>query len=338
MVTIKDIAKKAGVSYATVSRALNNKVDVNQETRRQIIKIAKQMGYRPNVIAQNLVNQRTNTLALIVPDVSNPFFGDISRSITDQANAEGYFVTICNTGWDADRQHLMLEHMQSQQVAGIIIKPTAFYEPGTFDSIRLPLVVFWHPNQDQTDFIEMDHSEGGKIATEHLIARGYRRIAYLGGAGTSPANQLRLLSYQQALQENNIRVDQNLISFGGFDLQSGYNRIKKLLESESHKPDAVFCANDYIALGVLEYLHEKKITVPDDFGVMGYDDIYFSSLPLINLTTIAQPRDVMGREAVNLILDQIDHMELAQNKKEVIEERSPAQILLKPELIVRATT
>ena len=103
MVTIKDIAKKAGVSYATVSRALNNKVDVNQETRRQIIKIAKQMGYRPNVIAQNLVNQRTNTLALIVPDVSNPFFGDISRSITDQANAEGYFVTICNTGWDADR-------------------------------------------------------------------------------------------------------------------------------------------------------------------------------------------------------------------------------------------
>lgn len=340
MVTIKDIAKKAGVSYATVSRALNNKADVNQKTRQEILKIAKKMGYRPNVIAQNLVNKRTNTLALIVPDVSNPFFGDISRSITDAANKEGYIVTICNTGWEADREHEMLEHIQSQQVAGIIIKPTAFYKPGTFDSIKIPLVVFWHPNQDETDFIEMDHSEGGKIATEHLISRGYRHIAYLGGAGTSPANQLRLLAYQQALQENNIQVNQNLISFGGFDLQSGYDRIKKLIESPTSKPDAVFCANDYIALGVLEYLNEKNIKVPEEFGVMGYDDIYFSSLPLINLTTIAQPRETMGQKAVDLILDQINYIDQLQTAVEIeeIEERFPAEILLKPKLIIRGTT
>ncbi len=332
MITIKDIAKKAGVSYATVSRALNDKSDVNPETRKRILELADEMGYIPNVIAQNLVKQRTNNIALIVPDVSNPFFADISRSITEAANNAGYVVTICNTGWDPDREHFMLEHMQSQQVAGIIIKPTAFYKPGTFESIKVPLVVFWHPNKDNTDFIEMDHAVGGELATNHLIERGYRHIAYLGGAGTSPANQLRLLAYQKALQENNIQVNQDLISYGGFDLQSGYDRIKNLFENGPVKPDAAFCGNDYIALGVLQYLHEKKIKVPEDFGIVGYDDIYFSSLPMINLTTIAQPRDDMGQKAVDLIDAQI---KLADEDDMT---RKPSRLLLKPELIIRGTT
>ncbi len=332
MVTIKDIAKQAGVSYATVSRALNDKSDVNPETRKRIIKLANEMGYIPNVIAQNLVRQRTNNLALIVPDVSNPFFADISRSITEAATKSGYVVTICNTGWDPDHEHFMLEHMQSQQVAGIIIKPTAFYKPGTFDSIKVPLVVFWHPNKDNTDFIEMDHMIGGELATTHLIERGYQHIAYLGGAGTSPANQLRLLAYQKALQENDLQVHQELISYGGFDLQSGYDRIKQLMENSNIKPDAAFCGNDYIALGVLQYLHEKGISVPQKFGIVGYDDIYFSSLPMINLTTIAQPRDMMGQKAVELIIKQIKHFDETNEKGET------SSILLEPELIVRGTT
>lgn len=337
MVTIKDIAKRAGVSYATVSRALNDKSDVNLKTKKKIIKLAEEMGYRPNVIAQNLVKQRTKNIALIVPDVSNPFFADISRSITEEASKFGYVVTINNTGWDPKREHYMLEHMQSQQVAGIIIKPSAFYEPGTFDSVRVPLVVFWHPNKDKTDFIEMDHSVGAELATLHLIERGHKNIAYLGGAGTSPANQLRLLACQKALQENKMNVNPELISYGGFDLNSGYNRIKEMLEHGKVKPDAAFCGNDYIALGVLQYLLEKKISVPEEFGVMGYDDIYFSSLPMINLSTVAQPRDEMGKLAVELILDQIefqDHKDL-ENSAIV---RSPSRILLKPELKIRGTT
>lgn len=340
MITIKDIAKKAGVSYATVSRALNNKSDVNPKTKQRITELAEKMGYRPNFIAQNLVMKRTNNIALIVPDVSNPFFADISRSITEAANAAGYIVTICNTGWNPDREHDMLEHMQSQQVAGIIIKPTAFYEPGTFDSIKLPLVVFWHPNRDQTDFIEMDHQAGAELATSHLIERGYRHIAYLGGAGTSPANQLRLMAYQKSLQEHHVEVFQELISYGGFDLESGYKRIKQLFEESTVKPDAAFCGNDYIALGVLQYMHEKGIAVPEKFGVVGYDDIYFSGLPMINLTTIYQPRDRMGEEAVNLILDQINHLDSEASEGETgnSDERKPARILLQPELIVRGTT
>lgn len=339
MVTIKDIAKRAGVSYATVSRALNNKADVNQNTRKMIVELAEEMGYRPNVIAQSLVTRRTNHIALIVPDISNPFFAELSRSISEASNKSGYIVTTCNTGWDSERENFMLGHMQSQQVAGIIIKPSAFYNPETFDSIKIPLVVFWHPYKNETDFIEMDHSIGGKIATEHLIQCGYQNIAYIGSAALSPANQLRSLAYQQALQENDFRVHQELISYGGFDLQSGYDRIKILLEQGLVKPDAVFCGNDYIALGVLQYLHEKKIRVPEDFGVVGYDDLYFSGLPMINLTTIAQPRDEMGFHAVELVLEQIDFMEKASNKDvSEIKHRKPARILLKPTLKVRGTT
>ncbi|NLJ70113.1 MAG: LacI family transcriptional regulator [Clostridiaceae bacterium] len=339
MITIKDIAKRAGVSYATVSRALNNKADVNPETRKMIVELAEEMGYRPNVIAQSLVTQRTNHIALIVPDVSNPFFAELSRSISEASNKSGYIVTTCNTGWNTERENLMLEHMQSQQVAGIIIKPSAFYKPETFDSIKIPLVVFWHPYKNETDFIEMDHSAGGKMATEHLIECGYQNIAYIGGDALSPANQLRSLAYQQALQESDFQVNQDFIIYGGFDLQSGYDRIKMLLEHNSVKPDAVFCGNDYIALGVLQYLHEQKIRVPEDFGVIGYDDIYFSGLPMINLTTIAQPRDEMGRTAVELILDQIDFMKnnLTEDNSE-INQRKPARILLKPTLKTRGTT
>ncbi len=337
MVTIKDIAKKAGVSYATVSRALNDKSDVNANTKKRILELAKSMGYRPNMIAQNLVKQKSNNIALIVPDVSNPFFADIARSITEAANAAGYMVTICNTGWNVQRENTMLEHMQSQQVAGIIIKPTAFYKPGTFDSIRVPLVVFWHPNQDQTDFIDMDHDAGGQLATGYLIERGYRNIAYLGGAGTSPANQLRLLAYQRTLQEHQIEVKEELISYGGFDLKSGYDRIKKLIEKSRIKPDAVFCGNDYIALGVMEYLYENKIKIPQEFGIVGYDDLYYSGLPMINLTTISQPRDEMGKKAVALLIDQIDFVENPASEEEKLI-RNPARILLRPELIVRGTT
>ncbi|HHU54166.1 MAG TPA: LacI family transcriptional regulator [Clostridiaceae bacterium] len=339
MVTIKDIAKRAGVSYATVSRALNNKADVNENTRKMIVKLAEKMGYRPNVIAQSLVTKRTKHIALIVPDVSNPFFAELSRSISEASNKAGYIVTACNTGWDSKRENFMLEHMQSQQVAGIIIKPTAFYKPETFDSINIPLVVFWHPYKNETDFIEIDHSAGGKMATEHLIECGYKNIAYIGGDALSPANQLRSLAYQQALQENNFQVKHDLIIYGGFDLQSGYDRIKKLLEQGSVRPDAVFCGNDYIALGVLQYLYEKKIRVPEDFGVIGYDDIYFSGLPMINLTTIAQPRDEMGSSAVKLILDQIDFMKNNADKDNIKNNyRKPARILLKPALKVRGTT
>lgn len=327
MITIKDVAERAGVSYATVSRALNNRPDVNPETRKLVLKVAKEMGYQPNAIARSLVNKQTNIIALIVPDVSIPFFADLSKSVSQAAMEAGYTTMVCNTYWDRDKEREMLGLMQSQQVAGIIIKPTGFYEPGTFDAVNVPLVVFWHPTEDSTNYIEVDHVKGSRLAVENLVKRGFKRIAYLGGRGTSPANQLRLMTYQQVLQENDLPNYNELASFGEFHMDSGYERIREMM-NQSVKPDAVFCGNDYIALGVLQYRREHGLSA-DEFGIIGYDDLYFSSLPMINLSSVSQPRDLLGEKAVELLMEDID--------AEEEEERRKRSLLIEPVLKVRET-
>lgn len=300
MITIKDIAKVAGVSYATVSRALNNRSDVNPKTRAHIVKIAKELGYQPNMVARSLVNQRTNMIALIVPDVSNPYFADISRSVSEAANQNGFSTMVCNSGWDPVKEQEMFQLMETQRVAGIIIKPTAFYTPGTFEKIDVPLVVLWHPTEDLCHYIEIDHKKGATLAVEHLIARGFTKIAYMGGQGTSPANQIRQMVWQETLEKHNLPVYSGLLSHGGFDSESGYERMQRMMESQC-RPDAVFCGNDYIALGALQYAREHDLNVPDDFGICGYDDIYFASLPMIQLTTVRQPRTLLGQKAFELL-------------------------------------
>lgn len=327
MVTIKDIAKKAGVSYATVSRALNNRSDVNEQTRARILSIAEELGYQPNLIARSLVNQRSNTIALIVPDVSNPYFADMARAVSDTANAHGFIPLICNTGWDPEKEREMLHLMQEQRVAGIIIKPTAFYDQATLAACRLPLVVFWHPTGKERNYVEVDHRLGAELALEHLISRGYERIAYLGGQGTSPANQIRQLAYMEALQRSHLKVYPELISSGGFNTESGYQRIAAMMEGRI-RPDAVFCGNDYIALGVLNYAKEKEITVPQALGIVGYDDIYFAGLPMIELTTVQQPRELLGQHAFELLHEQIINPEA----------KLKPHRLLAPQLIIRKSS
>lgn len=326
MITIKDIAKKAGVSYATVSRALNNRSDVNEKTRKRIAKLAEEMGYQPNMIARSLVNKKTNIIALIVPDVSNPYFADISRSVSEAAQAEGFTTMVCNTGWDPKKEQEMLHLMEEQRVAGVIIKPTAFYTPGTFEQIRIPLVVLWHPTADKCQYVEINHRKGAELAVEHLISRGFKRIAYLGGQGTSPANQIRQMSWQETLQKHSLPVYPELISQGGFDSQSGYERIVKMSQGRI-KPDAVFCGNDYIALGVLQFARERNLKLPEEFGIVGYDDIYFASLPMIRLTTVQQPRDLLGQKAFMLLHESMEEGSAPGVKAE--------NILLDPILMVR---
>ena len=326
-VTIKDIAREAGCSYATVSRALNNKKDVSERTRIHIQKLANEMGYRPNGIARSLVMKRSNVIGLIVPDVSNPFFADLARSVSMAANRAGYSTVIINTGWDAANEQNQLRVLAGQRVAGIIIKPTGYYASGTYQNIDVPIVAFWHPSDDAATYIEVDHKRGTQIAVQSLINRGFRKIAFIGGTDTSPANQLRLLSFQKTLQANGIMLHHHLVSFGGFNAESGYERTKALMTG-ANPPDGIFCGNDYIALGALEYLKENNYKLPEEIGLIGYDDVFFSQLPLISLSSVRQPRDIMGQCAVDAILEQIETEETLSEAK---------KILIEPELIIRST-
>ena len=165
------------------------------------------------------------------------------------------------------------------------------------------------------------------MAVQHLIDRGYTRIAYIGGQETSPSNQIRLLAYQQTLQENGMTTDPHLISFGSFNIDGGYQRMQAMV-SLSQPPDAVFCGNDIIAMGVLQYAREHKIRIPEDFGIIGFDDISYASLPLISLSTVSQPRNKLGEQALQALLREIDQFPA----------RTRQRILVEPELKIRSTT
>jgi LacI family transcriptional regulator len=181
--------------------------------------------------------------------------------------------------------------------------------------------------EDDLSYIEVDHEAGSRLAVRHLVERGYKRIAFVGGQETSPSNQIRLLAYQQTLQESGLQVESDLISYGGFGIESGYNRLAALMRLQN-PPDAVFCGNDIIALGALHYARDNGIEVPKQLALIGFDDISYASLPQIGLSTVSQPRTKLGEQAFEALMREI----------EIFPARSRQRLLVEPELIARSTT
>lgn len=327
-VTIKDIAKKIGVSYATVSRALNNRAGVNAETKEMILAEAKKMGYQPNAIARGLVMKHTHTIALVIPDITNPFFPEIARGVEEIASEFGYNTFLCNTNWDIRKEQIYLKALQEKRVDGIIIKPASDSEEDNLGRITVPVVLFNKILPDSKySCIEIDNERGGFIATKHMIESGYKRIAFIGGKPDSFSNTQRMEGYKLALQRYKYKIDESLIINGSFKTQSGYEIMSRLIES-GNVPDGVFAGNDVIAFGVLQSAKEHGLDVPNELGIVGFDDIPHADLPQIQLTTIAQPKYLMGKYAVEILLNEIKNKTNKEIKK----------IILDPELIERKTT
>lgn len=327
-VTIKDIAKKIGISYATVSRALNNRAGVNPQTRERVLEAAEKMGYQPNAIARGLVMKSTHTIALVIPDITNPFFPEIVRSAEDEASELGYNTFLCNTNWDIEKEQSYLKLLQEKRVDGIILKPASDSEGNSFNNISVPLVLLDRTSKDDNySCIEVDDRRGGFLATKHLIESGYKRIAFIGGKLDSYSDSQRKEGYRQALLRYKYEIDESLIRNGSFKTKSGYEIMNSLIK-EGNVPDAVFAGNDVIALGVMQSAKEHGLNVPEDLGIVGYDDIDCAKLPQIQLTTIAQPKNQIGRYAVELLLSVINERD----------HKEPRIIILEPELIIRSTT
>lgn len=330
MSTIKDIAKKAGVSYATVSRALNNHPEVNEATRKKIFEIASEMGYQPNAIAQGLVKKETRTIGLLIPDITNPFFPEVALGIEDAANEEGYSVFLCNTNWSEEQEERYLSVLLQKQVDGIIIAPSSEKQnhiEKIFEMGVKKVVFISRINYSNSTSILIDNVRGAQMAVEHLIAKEHSRIAFIGGIKDAASNQDRLQGYKNALVANGISIDNDYIQSGDFKRESGHFITKKLLKL-TPRPTAVFAANDLLALGAIQAIKEEGLTIPGDFAVVGFDDIGFAALPEIQLTTVAQPKYNMGKLAFLTLLDQIKGGDNIINKK----------ILLDPVLIIRKTT
>lgn len=325
-ITIKDIAKLAGVSYGTVSRVLNDRPGVNPKTKEQVLRVIDEVGYKPNAIARSLVTKQSKSIALIVPDISQPFFGEIALSVDRETFKRGYNTILCNTNFDMEIEKRKLQFVHEKRVDGIIIRP-AREDSRQYREMDVPTVLISHTDDKFLNYIDIKNFEGGYIAGEHLGECGYKNVAYIGGYKEEYLTQERLKGFRAALEENGLELKESMMRFGDLSIKTGYNGFADLLEAGT-MPDAVFCANDQIALGVMHKAEEKGIKVPDQLGVVGFDNEVMTSFPQINLTTISQPADVMGKLAAQILIEKLENPE---NDK-------PIKKLIAPELILRGTT
>lgn len=327
--TIKDIAAEAGVSYATVSRALNNKYGVKNETRQRILSVARARGYTPNAVARGLVKKQTQTIGLIIPDISNPFFPQVAIGVEDGANAKGYSIFLCNTNYDLGKQQKYLQLLVEKRVDGILLAP-GLGSPPNSDSLAQVTTPMVHLCQRflQTDksFVVIDDERGGFLATKHLFERGYQTIGYIGTLTKGSSGAERYQGYCQAFTKFGFEPDQRYVFAGDLKRKTGYNVIKRVIAGGDY-PRALFVENDLMALGVIQGIKEMGLAVPRNIAVVGFDDISFAAFPEFGLTTVRQPKYEMGQMAVSVLLESILH-----------QETEPKKIILEPELVVRSSS
>jgi len=333
MVTIKDIARELNLSYATVSLALNDSPLVKKETAKKVKEVTQKMGYRPNAIARGLVLQRSGIIGIIVPEISNPFFASIARGAEEAAVKRGFNLLICNTDWrkELESQHLRL--IQEKKVDGLIIVSIDSKNRVLEELIaqNWPLV-FTSSSYPSTDlsFVGVDSLRGGYLVGKHLADLGHTKIAFVGGMLNSESVRSRYSGFKKALEERDIDFDEALTLEGTFSIESGYRNASVLMK-KFPGVTAAFAADDLIAIGMIKAFAEKGVPVPEKFSIVGYDDIFISELPGIELTTVFQEKQLMGKLAADLLLDQID-----TDKQSLSEQKRI--IRLSPRLIVRKTT
>jgi LacI family transcriptional regulator len=332
-VTIKDIARKANVSYATVSRALNNKRGVRESTRHRIVQLAAEMSYTPNALARGLVKKQTLTLGLIIPDITNPFYPKVARGIEDGATEEGFSIFLCNTNWEVEREVNYLRLLAEKRVDGIILAPIDDEIEAVEHRLTgtIPVVYVSNaPHGTQHSFVVIDNVLGGFLATEHLIRAGHRRIGFVGSTEDSLTIEERLEGYRRALKKYGLPVEKKFIQMGEFKQESGYRIIRRLI-AEGDYPRAIFAENDLLALGILQGAKASGLSVPENVAIVGFDDIPFASFPEVQLTTISQPTYEMGRKAAEVLLGQIGASSREPSNRSI-------QIYLKPRLMVRKSS
>lgn len=327
--TIKDIARQANVSYATVSRALNNKYGVKPETRERVLDVARELRYSPNAIARGLVTQQTLTLGLIIPDIENPFFPAVAGRVEDEAQRMGYSVFLCDTNWNEATETRYVQLLTERRVDGLIIAPIGQHIEEVLGDAHLPVVYMSNaPKGTERSYVVIDDKRGTYLATNHLIEAGYESIGFIGARNRSASGADRLAGYELALENAGRTVDTSLICLEEFREESGYRTIAKLIE-EGQCPEAVVVENDLLALGVMNGARAYGFRIPEDLAIVGFDDIRIAGFPEVNLTTISQPKHDLGRIAVRILLDQI------RGSKE---ESRAEHIILEPRLVVRGSS
>lgn len=329
MVTIKDIAKVVGVSASTVSRALSGSSLVNEDTKRRILKAARRLGYERNELARALVKGASGAIGLVVPDITNPFFSDIVRGVSEIAERSGYGVILCNTDDRADRELSYIRLMRRKRVDGLVVCSARLDAPLDHDlaAAGTPFILVSRLSADpDIPYVMTDDRAGARLAVEHLVALGHRKVGFIGGPESVQASRDRMSEYLEVLKEHSIAERGEWRCYAGFTQGAGREAGRRML-SLAERPSAIFAANDVTALGVLEIAEGLGLRIPKDVSLVGYDDITYASLPRIQLTTVAQQAVEMGQIAADWLFTAID----GDNTPRL-------QRTLAPRLIVRSTT
>jgi LacI family transcriptional regulator, galactose operon repressor len=325
--TIYDVARLAGVSTATVSRALNGTGQIAPATRAAIDAAVEQLGYRPNTIARSLVTKSTQTIALLLPDITNPFYAALVSGIQQRALEAGHTMLLCTTEGDPEREEQYLSLLRAKQVDGALVDGLVLPPDRIARFVRdgFPIVCLDRDvDSASVPLVQVDNRLGARMATEHLLSLGHIRIAHVAGAAELRISEERVEGYREALLAAHLNPDPALVATGGFTEEGGYRATKWLMGTGF---SAVFAANDLSALGVISALTESHWRVPEDVSVVGFDDLRLSRYTSPPLTTIRQPAAEIAERATQLLLD-------LTHGKQVDEQLH----LLEPELVVRGST
>jgi len=329
MATMKQVAEKARVSTTTVSHVINNTRVVSEDARERVLSVIQELRYIPSAVARSLKNDRTQTLGMMIPNNSNPYFAEIIQGIEDASFKLGYNIILCNSYDDPKKQAAYIRVLMEKRIDGLILVSSGSDEDLTqllADEGIPKVLVDREVTGVVADFIEADHVQGGYDATKYLLDLGHQDIACVTGPDTLLPSGGRVTGYMRALKDAGIPFREEYVIHSDFTSQGGFNAFQHLLALDK-RPTAIFASNDLMAIGGICAANEAGVKIPDELSVIGYDDIALASFSTPPLTTIAQPKHAIGQLTAQILVDRIAHPESPLRRE-----------MLKSNLIIRQST
>jgi len=318
-ISIKDIAKQAGVSSATVSRVINNNGRFSEKTREKVLALIEEFEYSPNIVAKSLRTKRSQSIGVIVPDISNEFFSQVTLAIENYCFTKGYSVFVCNTNEDEEKEKLYLKDLEAKGVDGLI-----YISGGTLDILshiskrKIPIVcIDRKPKSKDVIIVESDNYSGGFMATEELVRVNCKKIVILKDYRNVTSAMYRFKGYRDALKKYGLPIDPTLVLSINISVNSARDAILELIRTNIAF-DGVFATTDWLAVGALDALRQSKIKVPGEVKIVGFDNISITEYSCPKITTINQDKEKIGRISTKKLLEMIDGGPLSDSNEDII--------------------
>ena len=335
MVKNKDVAKRAKVSVATVSRVMNQSGYVSDETRNLVLKTFNELANEDLIFSQSISNRKTNIIGVVIPDIANPFFAEVIKGISEVADKHSVSLLVCNTEEQIEKELRYLELFKTNTILGLLITPKTdqhhynsqyLYQ---LEALGAPIVLIDRGiNLSHYNAVFVNNVTGSFEAVDTLIQEGHKDIAIISGPMSSKPGRERFYGYENALRSNDMKVDDDLVFFGDFKLESGYEMTKKILTLKN-RPTAIFATNNMMALGSVKALIEEGLKIPEDMAFIGFDDVDMFEIMNLNISTVSRPTVKMGEVAAEMLF------ELIGNKQ--VKTHSIKEILLETRLVLRGS-